>query len=58
MIVKGANMVQQIVKQGCEIDMFIDFKRAVNPTEFVDQVHYDIAVFGDTSKPPIQISRK
>ena len=26
----------------------------VNPTEYVDQVHYDIAVFGDTSKPPLK----
>ena len=53
MIVKGV-YGPKIVKQGCAIDMFIDFKRAVNPTEFVDQIHYDIAVFGDTSKPPIK----
>jgi len=53
MIVKGV-YGPEIVKQGCAIDMFIDFKRAVNPTEFVDQVHYDIAVFADTSKPPIK----
>ena len=26
----------------------------VNPTEYVDQVHYDIAIFGDPSKPPIK----
>ena len=53
MIVKGV-YGPKIVKQGCEIEMFIDFKRMVNPTEFVDQVHYDIAVFSDPSKPPIQ----
>jgi len=53
MIVKGV-YGPKIVKQGCAIDMFIDFKRAVNPTEFVDQVHYDIAVFADTSKPPVK----
>ena len=41
-------------KQGCDIELFIDFKRMVNPTEYVDQVHYDIAVFGDTSKPPLK----
>ena len=53
MNVKGA-YGPKIVKQGCEIEMFIDFKRAVNPTEFVDQVHYDIAIFSDPSKPPVQ----
>jgi len=53
MIVKGV-YGPKIVKQGCDIEMFIDFKRTVNPTEYVDQVHYDIAVFGDTSKPPIK----
>ena len=53
MIVKGV-YGPKIVKQGCEIDMFIDFKRAVNPIEYVDQVHYDIAIFSDPSKPPIQ----
>ena len=53
MIVKGA-YGPTIVKQGCEIEMFIDFKRAVNPTEYVDQVHYDIAIFSDPSKPPVQ----
>ena len=53
MIVKGV-IGPKIVKQGCDIEMFIDFKRMVNPTEFVDQVHYDIVVFGDTSKPPIK----
>ncbi|MDP6857631.1 MAG: peptidase [Candidatus Nitrosopelagicus sp.] len=53
MIVKGV-YGPKIVKQGCDIEMFIDFKRMVNPTEYVDQVHYDIAVFGDTSKPPIK----
>ena len=53
MIVKGV-IGPKIVKQGCDIEMFIDFKRMVNPTEFVDQVHYDIAVFADTSKPPIK----
>ena len=44
MIVKGA-YGPKIVKQGCEVEWFIDFKRMVNPTEFVDQVHYDIANF-------------
>ena len=53
MIVKGA-YGPKIVKQGCDIEFFIDFKRMVNPVEYVDQVHYDIAVFGDTSKPPIK----
>jgi len=53
MIVKGA-YGPKIVKQGCEVEWFIDFKRMVNPTEYVDQVHYDIAVFGDISKPPIK----
>ena len=53
MIVKGV-IGPKIVKQGCDIELFIDFKRMVNPTEFVDQVHYDIAVFADTSKPPIK----
>ena len=27
---------------GCEIEWFINFMRVVNPTEFVNQVHYDI----------------
>ena len=53
MIVKGA-YGPTIVKQGCEIEMFIDFKRSVNPTEYVDQVHYDIAIYSDPSKPPVQ----
>lgn len=53
MIVKGA-YGPKIVKQGCDIEIFIDFKRMVNPVEYVDQVHYDIAIFGDTSKPPIK----
>ena len=53
MIVKGV-YGPKIVKQGCDIEMFIDFKRMVNPTEYVDQVHYDIHVYGDTSKPPIK----
>ncbi|MDA0756144.1 MAG: peptidase [Crenarchaeota archaeon] len=53
MIVKGA-YGPKIVKQGCEIELFIDFKRMVNPTEFVDQVHYNIAIFSDPSKPPIK----
>ena len=34
--------------------MFIDFKRSVNPSEYVDQVHYDIAIYSDPSKPPVQ----
>ena len=53
MIVKGA-FGPKIVKQGCDVEFFIDFKRMVNPVEYVDQVHYDILVFGDTSKPPIK----
>ena len=53
MIVKGA-YGPKIVKQGCEVEWFIDFKRMVNPTEYVDQVHYDIAIFEDKSKPPIR----
>jgi hypothetical protein len=53
MIVKGV-IGPKVVKQGCDIELFIDFKRMVNPTEYVDQVHYDIAVFGDTSKPPLK----
>ena len=53
MIVKGV-IGPQTVKQGCDIELFIDFKRMVNPTEFVDQVHYDIAIFDDISKPPIK----
>ena len=44
MIVKGA-YGPQTVKQGCEIEWFIDFKRMVNPTEFVNEVHYDIRIF-------------
>jgi hypothetical protein len=46
MIVKGV-YGPKIMKQGCEIEMFIDFKRAVNPTEYVDQVHYDIRIFDE-----------
>ncbi len=53
MIVKGV-IGPKVVKQGCDLELFIDFKRMVNPTEYVDQVHYDIAVFGDTSKPPLK----
>ena len=53
MIVKGA-YGPKIVKQGCDVEWFIDFKRMVNPTEFVDQVHYDIVIFSDPSQPPIK----
>jgi hypothetical protein len=31
-------------KQGCPMDMIIDFKRSANQEEFVNQVHYDILV--------------
>jgi len=31
-------------KQGCPMDMIIDFKRSANQEEFVSQVHYDILV--------------
>ena len=41
-------------KSGCDIEWFIDFKRIVNPKEFVSQVHYDIAIYDDPSKPPIR----
>ena len=41
-------------KPGCDIEWFIDFKRIVNPKEFVSQVHYDIAIYDDPSKPPIR----
>ena len=46
MIVKGA-YGPKIVKQGCDVEWFIDFKRMVNPTEFVNQVHYDIRIFDE-----------
>ena len=32
---------------GCDIEWFINFMRVVNPTEFVNQVHYDIWVVDD-----------
>jgi len=41
-------------KSGCDIEWFIDFKRIVNPKEFVSQVHYDIAIYDDPSKPPLR----
>ena len=32
---------------GCDIEWFINFMRVVNPTEFVNQVHYDIWIVDD-----------
>ena len=32
---------------GCDMEWFINFMRLVNPTEFVNQVHYDIWVVDD-----------
>ena len=34
-------------KSGCDIEWFIDFKRSVNPKEFVSEVHYDIRIFDE-----------
>lgn len=39
-------------KQGCTMDMIVDFKRKENQEEFVSQVHYDIMVV-DTSNSGI-----
>ncbi|HII04065.1 MAG TPA: peptidase [Candidatus Nitrosotenuis sp.] len=36
-------------KQGCTMDMIIDFKRKENQDEWVNQVHYDILVVKPTS---------
>ena len=36
-------------KQGCEMEMIIDFKRKVNQEEFENEVHYDILVVEQTS---------
>jgi hypothetical protein len=36
-------------KQGCEMDMIIDFKRKVNQEEFENEVHYDILVVKPTT---------
>lgn len=36
-------------KQGCTMDMIIDFKRKVNQEEFENEVHYDILVVKTTS---------
>ena len=36
-------------KQGCPMDMIIDFKRKVNQEEFENEVHYDILVVKPTS---------
>ncbi len=41
-------------KQGCPMDMIIDFKRSANEEEFVSQIHYDILVVemtADGAKP-------
>ncbi len=32
---------------GCDIEWFINFMRVVNPTEFVNQIHYDIWIVDD-----------
>ena len=32
---------------GCDMEWFINFMRTVNPTEFVNQVHYDIWIVDD-----------
>ncbi|NDB33032.1 MAG: peptidase [Nitrososphaeria archaeon] len=61
MISKNTNTGSMIVnvkyapknpKQGCTMDMIIDFKRKENQEEFVNQVHYDIMVV-DTSSSGI-----
>jgi hypothetical protein len=36
-------------KQGCQMEMIIDFKRKVNQEEFENEVHYDILVVEQTS---------
>jgi hypothetical protein len=36
-------------KQGCTMEMIIDFKRKVNQEEFENEVHYDILVVEQTS---------
>jgi hypothetical protein len=36
-------------KQGCPMDMIIDFKRKVNQEEFENEVHYDVLVVKPTS---------
>ena len=33
---------------GCDMEWFINFMRVVNPTEFVNQVHYDIWVVDES----------
>jgi len=36
-------------KQGCDMELIIDFKRKVNQEEFENEVHYDILVVEQTS---------
>jgi hypothetical protein len=56
-VTKGTNTNSMIVelkyappkpKQGCEMDLIINFKRMVNQVEFENEVHYDILVVQST----------
>lgn len=50
----GVKYSPQKPKQGCPMDMIIDFKRKVNQEEFENEVHYDILVVemtADGAKP-------
>jgi hypothetical protein len=56
-VLKGTNTNSMIVelkyappkpKQGCDMDLIINFKRMVNQVEFENEVHYDILVVHST----------